>query len=126
MATLITVGGCELAGPDDSPTEGAWTGSAPARRAPATAVADDSTTYTIYALIDELGRVDGILTIIGDTSLAYDPYEVVVEGVVTKDSAGNPDMMLAEMDMYDGARCRLRGDVDSLGVLSNRNRNVRG
>ncbi len=75
-------------------------------------------TYTIYAVIDEDGLADGILTITGDGSSAYDPYEVLIDGVLRRNGDGAPEHMLAEYDRYDGSRCRIAGPVNESGTWS--------
>ena len=101
------------------PQEYAWSGSVAKPFAAAVASDDsaaaDSVTYMLYTVLEESGSAEGILTILGDTALAYDPYEVLVEGFMTRDSAGTAAAMLAEYTTYDGTRCRMYGVVDSLG-----------
>lgn len=120
--TFATLAACGTTDPEVSmPTEYGWTGSAASELHPlADSTPADSVTISIYAVLDpnNLRQVDGILTIENDTALAYDPYEVLVSGFMSRDSTGAPEAMLAEFTRYDGSQCRMQGQVDSLGWWS--------
>ena len=117
LFVAVALAACDTTEPLPLPLEYAWAGSVAANGLH-TAVADstDSVTVSVYAVLDEDGkRVEGVLTIMNDTTLAYDPYEVLVDGFMTRDPTGTPEAMLAEFARYDGARCRIHGLIDSLG-----------
>ena len=73
----------------------------------------DSVEYLVYLVREESGRADGVLTISNDTTLAYDPYEVIVSGFFHEDHSS----LLLEYARYDGTRCRMNGSLDSLGIM---------
>ena len=73
----------------------------------------DSVEYLVYLVREESGRADGVLTISNDTTLAYDPYEVIVSGFFHEAHSS----LLLEYARYDGTRCRMKGSVDSLGIM---------
>lgn len=107
LAILLAVAAaCEL-NPESAPHEGAL---AETRALPAHPSADDDTDTIHYSVVyQESDReVDGIFTVMGDTTLPYAPYEVYVEGF-----RSGPDM-LAEYTKHSGDRCRLSGSFDGI------------
>ena len=73
----------------------------------------DSEEYLVYHVREESGRADGVLTISNDTTLAYDPYEVIVSRFFHEDHSS----LLLEYARYDDTSCRMNGSVDSLGIM---------
>lgn len=120
LVAFALASGCDSMEPETAgPMDFAWKGTVvngTFHAAVADTAAEDTVTIGVYVGLDEDGRrFDGVLTIMSDTTLAYDPYEVLVDGLMTRDSTGDPAAMLAEFTRYDGARCRIHGLVDSLG-----------
>ena len=127
--TLILATGCRSGDPVNvdevsvSVTQEAWRGLRPrgvARRGQVHASAKrvavrsaDSVEYLLYLVREESGEAGGVLTISNDATLAYDPYEVIVSGFFHEDHLS----LLLEYARYDGARCRMNGSIDSLGVM---------
>ncbi len=122
VAVALAVMSCDSMGTESAGSiEHAWTNfgtEQPGFDSDSVEALTADATYTIYAVIDEDGLADGILTITGDGSSAYDPYEVLIDGMLRRNGDGVPEHMLAEYDRYDGTRCRLSGNITSSSTWS--------